>query len=55
MIPRATEDRTPREVMRGRQGGRSMEIQRLIGISLRAVTDLEALGERTIFSVSIAM
>ena len=49
MIPRATEDRTPREVTRGRQGGRSMEIQRLIGRSLRAVTDLEALGERTIW------
>ena len=49
MIPRATEDRTPREVTRGRQGGRSMEIQRLIGRSLRAVVDLEALGERTIW------
>ncbi|SPE22187.1 Ribonuclease PH [Acidobacteriia bacterium SbA2] len=49
MIPRATEDRTPREVTRGRQGGRSMEIQRLIGRSLRAVIDLEALGERTIW------
>src|SRR5438034_955145 len=47
MIPRATETRTPREATRGRQGGRTMEIQRLIGRSLRAVTDLEALGERT--------
>ncbi len=47
MIPRATDTRTPREVTRGRQGGRSMEIQRLIGRSLRAVTDLETLGERT--------
>ena len=47
MIPRATETRTPREVTRGRQGGRSMEIQRLIGRSLRAVTKLEKLGERT--------
>jgi ribonuclease PH len=49
MIPRATETRTPREVTRGRQVGRTMEIQRLIGRSLRAVTDLEALGERTIW------
>ena len=47
MIPRATETRTPREVTRGRQGGRTMEIQRLIGRSLRAVTSLESLGERT--------
>ncbi len=47
MIPRATDTRTPREATRGRQGGRTMEIQRLIGRSLRAVTDLEALGERT--------
>jgi ribonuclease PH len=49
MIPRATESRTPREATRGRQGGRTMEIQRLIGRSLRAVTDLEALGERTVW------
>jgi len=49
MIPRATEERTPREVSRGRPGGRTMEIQRLIGRSLRAVTDMEALGERTIW------
>jgi ribonuclease PH len=47
MIPRATERRTPREATRGRQSGRTMEIQRLIGRSLRAVTNLEALGERT--------
>jgi ribonuclease PH len=47
MIPRATETRTPREATRGRQSGRTMEIQRLIGRSLRAVTNLEALGERT--------
>jgi ribonuclease PH len=47
MIPRATETRTPREATRGRQAGRTMEIQRLIGRSLRAVTDLDALGERT--------
>jgi ribonuclease PH len=49
MIPRATETRTPREATRGRQGGRTMEIQRLIGRSLRAVTNLEALGERTVW------
>jgi ribonuclease PH len=49
MIPRATETRTPREATRGRQGGRTMEIQRLIGRSLRAVTDLDALGERTVW------
>jgi ribonuclease PH len=49
MIPRATETRTPREVTRGRQVGRTMEIQRLIGRSLRAVTDMEALGERTVW------
>ncbi len=49
MLPRATEERTPREVTRGRPSGRTMEIQRLIGRSLRAVTDLEALGERTIW------
>jgi ribonuclease PH len=49
MIPRATDTRTPREVTRGRQGGRTMEIQRLIGRCLRAVTDLERLGERTIW------
>ncbi len=49
MIPRATDTRTPRESTRGRQAGRTMEIQRLIGRSLRAVTDLEALGERTVW------
>src|SRR5437762_2544861 len=49
MIPRATEGRTPREATRGRQGGRTMEIQRLIGRSLRVVTDLEALDERTVW------
>ncbi len=49
MLPRATESRTPREVNRGRPGGRTQEIQRLIGRSLRAVCDLEALGERTIW------
>jgi ribonuclease PH len=48
MLPRATHSRTGREAARGRQGGRTMEIQRLIGRSLRAATDLDALGERTI-------
>jgi len=47
MIPRATDTRTPREATRGRQGGRTMEIQRLIGRSLRAVTSLADFGERT--------
>jgi ribonuclease PH len=49
MLPRATLTRTPREASRGRIGGRTHEIQRLIGRSLRAVTDLSRLGERTIF------
>lgn len=49
MIPRSTETRTPREATHGRQGGRTMEIQRLIGRSLRAVTSLEGLGERTVW------
>src|SRR5712692_1751295 len=49
MIPRATETRTPREVTRGRQGGRTMEIQRLIGRALRVITDLQAVGERTVW------
>lgn len=48
MLPRATGERTPREAARGRQGGRTLEIQRLIGRSLRAAADLGALGERTI-------
>jgi len=48
MLPRATQERSPREVNKGRPGGRTQEIQRLIGRSLRAVTDLERLGERTI-------
>ncbi len=48
MLPRATHTRSGREAVRGRQGGRTMEIQRLIGRSLRAATDLKALGERTI-------
>ncbi|HXF46902.1 MAG TPA: ribonuclease PH [Burkholderiaceae bacterium] len=48
MLPRATGTRTEREAARGKQGGRTLEIQRLIGRSLRAVIDLAALGERTI-------
>jgi ribonuclease PH len=48
MLPRATRDRTPREAVRGKQGGRTHEIQRLIGRALRAVVDLERLGKRTI-------
>ena len=48
MLPRATNTRTPREREAGRTSGRSQEIQRLIGRSLRAVTDLEGLGERTV-------
>jgi ribonuclease PH len=48
MLPRATHTRSPREASRGKQGGRTLEIQRLIGRSLRAVIDLRALGERTI-------
>lgn len=48
LLPRATITRTPREITRGRPSGRTQEIQRLIGRSLRAVADLEALGERTV-------
>jgi len=48
MLPRSTTERTAREARVGRQSGRSLEIQRLIGRSLRAVADLEALGERTV-------
>ncbi len=49
MLPRATEQRTPRESTRGRQSGRTLEISRLIGRSLRAVTDQQKLGERTVW------
>src|SRR5512136_3400444 len=49
MLPRSTSTRTSREASQGRIGGRTHEIQRLIGRSLRAVTKLEALGERTIW------
>ena len=47
MIPRATPERVPREATKGKQGGRTLEIQRLVGRSLRAVTDMNELGERT--------
>jgi len=48
MLPRSTTQRMGREAARGKQGGRTMEIQRLIGRSLRAIMDMEKLGERTI-------
>jgi len=48
MLPRSTHERMGREASKGKQGGRTMEIQRLIGRSLRAALNLEALGERTI-------
>jgi ribonuclease PH len=48
MLPRATNERTQREVMKGRQGGRTMEIQRLIGRALRGVVDTAKIGDRTV-------
>src|SRR5688572_3130877 len=48
MLPRSTNERTEREAAKGKQSGRTQEIQRLIGRSLRAVTDLGALGERQV-------
>ncbi|MCJ7591211.1 MAG: ribonuclease PH [Woeseiaceae bacterium] len=48
MLPRATHTRSGREAAHGKQGGRTLEIQRLIGRSLRAITDMKALGERSI-------
>ena len=48
MLPRSTHTRSPREAAKGKQSGRTQEIQRLIGRSLRAVTDMKALGERTV-------
>src|SRR6059058_698763 len=48
MLPRSTNTRSDREAARGKQSGRTQEIQRLIGRSLRAVTNLESIGERTI-------
>jgi ribonuclease PH len=49
MLPRATHTRSPREAAKGKQSGRTLEIQRLIGRSLRAVTDMTLLGERTVY------
>lgn len=49
MLPRATQVRTPRESTKGKVGGRTYEIQRLIGRALRSIVDLESLGERTIW------
>ena len=49
MLPRSTKTRSPREVSAGRPSGRTFEIQRLIGRSLRGITDLAALGERTVW------
>jgi ribonuclease PH len=48
MLPRATHTRSPREAAKGKLGGRTMEIQRLIGRALRSIVDFELLGERTI-------
>src|SRR5216117_4124873 len=49
LLPASTGERTDREAARGKQGGRTVEIQRLIGRSLRGVVDFEALGERTVY------
>lgn len=49
MLPRATHDRMPREAARGKQSGRTLEIQRLVGRALRAVTDTSTMGERTVW------
>jgi len=49
LLPASTGERTEREARRGRQGGRTIEIQRLIGRAIRAVTDFDTLGERTIY------
>jgi ribonuclease PH len=55
MLPRSTHTRSAREAARGKQSGRTQEIQRLIGRSLRAVVDLKALGERTITGGHVAL
>ena len=49
MLPRATHERSPREAVKGKQGGRTLEIQRLVGRTLRSVIDMTQLGERTIW------
>ncbi len=48
LLPASTGERTDREAARGKQGGRTVEIQRLIGRALRGVVDFQALGERTV-------
>jgi len=49
MLPRSTHDRSPREAVKGKQGGRTLEIQRLVGRALRAVTGMDQMGERSIW------
>jgi len=49
LLPSSTPDRTTREAVKGKQGGRTLEIQRLVGRSLRSIVDMRALGERTIW------
>ncbi|MBA5865898.1 MAG: ribonuclease PH [Nitrospira sp. CR1.3] len=49
MLPRSTHERSPREAVKGKQGGRTLEIQRLVGRALRAVTGMEQMGERSIW------
>ncbi len=49
MLPRSTHERSPREAVKGKQGGRTLEIQRLVGRALRAVTNMDQMGERTIW------
>jgi ribonuclease PH len=49
MLPRATHDRSSREAVKGKQGGRTLEIQRLVGRALRAVTEMSQMGERTVW------
>jgi ribonuclease PH len=49
MLPASTGERTPREAKQGRQGGRTVEIQRIVGRSLRAAYEMETLGERTVW------
>jgi ribonuclease PH len=49
MLPRSTHERSPREAVKGKQGGRTLEIQRLVGRALRAVTDMTQMGERSIW------
>jgi ribonuclease PH len=49
MLPRATHERTQREAVKGKQGGRTLEIQRLVGRALRSVTDMTEMGERSIW------